>query len=109
MLVLVCTWDPLHTLKRADAQQRAVQTGWMAELVKQYPDKEELRAALAAEGLLTYTTSEEGERCADCNGLMDRVLSRPKIESKADAIRDVAQDFDKAIDRTRAARARGEL
>lgn len=81
----------------------------MAELIKQHPDKEALRMALASEGLLTYVMSEDGERCTECNGLMDRVMSRDRIESKLEAIRDVAQDFDKAIDRTRAARSRGEL
>jgi len=104
--VLVCTWDPEHTLGRAEFQQRAVKNGAIAKLIARHGDgTPALRSAFVRFKLASYTKSADGDKhCAECGALMDEVLSSDGIEDRLEAVRDVAQDFDKAVERTRRAR-----
>lgn len=106
MRVLVCTWDPAHTLSRAEVQRRAVRNGAVAGLVKRHGEgTEALRAAFLRYKLASSRDGLDGSKlCAVCGALMDEVLSRDGIDDRVEAIRDVALDFDKAVDRTRKAR-----
>lgn len=104
--VTVCTWEPRHTLERLEAQQRAVADGTIAKLIKKYgKGTGELQSALARERLVSMSTSSRGTMCLECGALVETVLAAPGITDKLEAVRDVAQDFDKAIVRTRQARS----
>jgi hypothetical protein len=108
--VTVCTWEPQHTLTRVEAQQAAVANGTIGRLIAKHGKGAELRAALSRAGLVSITKSDMGEpMCAECNALMDTLLSNRGIVDKVAATRDVVENFDKAIERTRDAKARGEF
>ena len=102
----VCTWEPQHTLARVEAQQLGVQDGSIAALVKKYGrGTDRLQAALLKAKLTSVVKSPRGEAvCAECEALAESVLARPGITDRVEAVRDVVQDFNKAIERTRAAR-----
>jgi hypothetical protein len=106
MKVLVCTWDPAHTLGRAEVQRRALKNGAIAKLVEKYgKGTPELHSAFMRYKLASYSTSLDGNRhCTECGAMMDEVLSQDGIKDKLEAIRDVAQDFGKAVQRTRRAK-----
>jgi len=98
-------WDPVHTLDRAELQRRALKNGAIAKLVSKYGSgTPELSEAFVRYKLASYVPSGDDKRCAECNALMDEVMSRNGIEDRLEAIRDVAQDFDGAVERTRRAR-----
>jgi hypothetical protein len=104
--VTVCTWEPQHTLDLIEVQQAAVQDGSLVKLIKKHGrGTDALRAAMVKANLVSVKTSERGEpTCPECGALMESVLARGGITDRADAVRDVVQDFDKAIERTRKAR-----
>lgn len=104
--VTVCTWEPQHTLDRIEAQQRAVQDGTIAKLVKKFGrGTDELEVALLQAKLSSIRRTLRNEpSCPECGALMDTVLARPGITDRVEAVRDVVQDFEKAIQRTRQAR-----
>lgn len=104
--VHVCVWAPGHTLARMEAQQAALRDGTIAKLTKEHGrGTEELRSAMRKAHLVTMSRTLHGELCCpECGALLERVLGRPGIEDKLEAVRDVAQHFDEAIDRTRKAR-----
>lgn len=110
MRVWVCTWEPEHTLRRADAIVAATASGLIRSLAKEFgADQGALSQALREAGLVSVYMRDELPVCPDCAALMDEVLSRDGIERHYDAIVDVVQDFDAAIDRTRRAKMRGEF
>ncbi len=102
MKVIVCTWDPEHTLARVEAQRRALKDGTIAKMVKEYGKGDALRSAMGRAKLVSHTTSLRGDEiCPECGALCDEVYSRDGITEKVAAVRDVAQDFEAAIQRTR--------
>ena len=109
--VTVCTWSPGHTLARVEAQQEAVKNGTMGRLIAKHGKGEELREVLAEKRLITVLKSENGgdPMCAECQALVDTLLAPAGITDKVEATRDVVDNFQKAIERTRDAKARGEL
>lgn len=104
--VTVCTWEPTHTLERVQAQQRALANGSIAKLIRKFgKGTAEFRQALSKLKLMSTHKSLDGSlHCPECGALMDTVLATPGIKDKTEAIRDVAEDFNKAIERTREAR-----
>lgn len=105
MKVWVCVWDAAHTLERVERQQEALRTGAIAKLIDTFgEDSPELQDALEHLRLLSRKSTPQGPVCPECGSLMDEVLSRPGIVDIESAVRDVAEDFSAAIDRTRAAR-----
>lgn len=104
--VTVCTWEPSHTLTRVEAQQRALKSGALAKLIKKFGKATpELRLAMSKVKLVSVHKSLDGSlHCPECGALMDTVLAAPGIKDKVEAVRDVADDFNKAIERTREAR-----
>lgn len=109
LAVTVCTWEPAHTLTRVERQQQALADGSLARLVKKFgKGTSELRSALARVKLVSMHKSLDGtHHCPECGALMDTVLAAPGIKDKTAAVRDVAEDFNKAIERTRKARLVG--
>ena len=106
--VVVCVWDPKHTLLRLESQRRAMGDGTIARLLKKHGEGDDFRSALADAKLTSMRSDDSGEvYCAECNSLMEKVLASPGISDKLEAIRDVAEDFDAAIDRTREAKGMG--
>ena len=107
--VTVCTWEPEHTLVRVEAQQRALKSGAIAKLIKKFgKGTGELRSKLAKLKLVSVQKSLDGElHCPECGAMMDTVLAAPGVVDKVEAVRDVAEDFNKAIERTREARLLG--
>lgn len=105
--VTVCVWDPGHTLARVEAQQRALADGTIAGLIRKHGEGTlALRSALAKARLMTTAKSLDGTlHCPECGSLMDEVLASEGIKDKVEAVRDVAQDFEAAIVRTREARS----
>lgn len=108
MKVWVCTWDPEHTLVRAEAAQAALKDGTIAKLVQKHGNKgPALERALSKKKLVGTGAGMRGDMiCRECGALCDEVYSRDGIEDKVEALRDVSQDFDKAITRTRRQRAK---
>jgi len=107
--VTVCTWDATHTLDRVEAQHEAIRTGVIKALVDKY-GKNSDKIGVAMDYLKLTSVVKRGDghlACAECGSLTDEVLSRPGIRDRLEAVRDVAQDFGGAIDRTRKARALG--
>jgi len=104
LAVTVCTWEPRHTLELIEAQQQGIQDGTVAKLVKKHGRGEALKKAMAESGLVSMKSTSRGPVCPTCDALMESVLARAGITERADAVRDVVQDFNKAIERTRAAR-----
>jgi hypothetical protein len=105
MKVWVCVWDATHTLDRVEKQQVALADGTIKKLIKAFgTDTPELREAMEKLGLLSRTDTDRGPVCPVCDSLMDEVLSRQGMTDRLAAVRDVAEDFGAAIDRTRAAR-----
>lgn len=109
--VVVCVWDPGHTVSRIEAQQRAVRDGTVVKLVKKYGEgSNELRSEMARLKLVSTVRSLDGSvHCPECGALVETVLASEGITDKLEAARDVAQDFDAAIVRTREARSAGEM
>lgn len=107
--VTVCVWDPQHTLERARAQERAIADGTVAKLVKEHGSgTDALRDAMMKAHLVTVLKGLDGTLyCPGCGALVDTVASSPGLKSKLDAYQDVADDFDKAVIRTRKLKARG--
>ena len=106
MQVVVCVWDPQHTLTRVEAQQRALKDGTLAKLVKKHGRSgTALEGAMASAALVSTTTSLRGDAiCSECGSLCETVFSQDGIESKVEAVRDVAQNLDAAMQRTRSRR-----
>jgi len=106
LTVTVCTWEPQHTLDLIELQQAAVRDGTIKKLVKKHGrGTPALRAAMAKAKLVSVKMSPRGEPvCPECAALMESVVARGGITDRAEAVRDVVQDFDKAIERTRKAR-----
>ena len=103
--LLVCTWEPAHTLDRVEAQQQAVANGRMKSLVKKHGSGPRLKSVLTKAGLVSVLKSVHGQlMCPECGAMMDTVLGRPGIADKVEALRDVVSDFDMAIQRTRESR-----
>jgi hypothetical protein len=103
--VLVCVWDPSHTLDRVEAQRDALRDGTIAKMIKEHGEGEALRAAMQRERLVSSSKSLRGDSiCPECGTPMETLLARPGITDKVEAVWDVAQDIAAAIDRTRRAR-----
>jgi len=104
--VTVCTWDPQHTLALVEAQQVALRDGSIAALVRKHGrGTPALQRSLVQAKIVSVVKTDVGEVCcADCGALVETVLSREGIKDRVEAVRDVAQNFNKAIERTRAAR-----
>lgn len=104
--ITVCTWEPEHTLDRVRAQQQALRDGTIAALVKEHgKGTTELRSAMTKAHLVTTSKSLDGtEHCPECGALVDTVLGPEGVSDKLMAMTDIAQDFSRAIDRTRKAR-----
>lgn len=102
MFVLVCTWDPKHTLARKQAQESALRQGVIAAIVQECgDDRDSLSTRMAP---YVSWVDEDGEKvCADCGGLMENVLARPDIVDPVVAMEEVAENFEDAIQRTRSA------
>lgn len=107
MKVLVCVWEPKHTLVRLLRQRKAKSDGTIARLVEEHgTGTDALRAALLRAKLLTHMVTIHGDKtCPDCGSLMEEVDGPDGIDDPVEAVRDVAHDFDAALTRTRAARA----
>lgn len=108
MEVTVCTWEPKHTAERVAAQQRALAKGVIAKLVKEHgKGTDALQQALVSKKLVSVRKSERGElTCPECGALMETVLAGPGITDRLEAVKDVADDFSAAIERTRDARSK---
>ena len=103
--VHVCAWDPAHTLSRIQAQQTALRDGVIAKLVKKHGKGDALRSVMQKAKLTTMSKSLNGDlHCPECGALMDRLLGRDGIVDKVEVVRDIVDDLDAAIDRTRMAR-----
>ena len=104
--VTVCTWEPEHTLDRVRAQYDALRDGTIAALVKKHGKGSlELRSAMLKAGLVSVLDSlDDTQHCPVCGALMDTVLGPEGVLDKLIAVRDVAQDLNRAIERTRKAR-----
>lgn len=102
MRVLVCTWDPSHTLQIAEAQQKATRGGVVVALFKECDeDIAALAKKLASRSLLTVKMVSGEPCCTRCGTPMEWLYSQDGIDEWLLAVRDVAQDFDKAFERTR--------
>jgi len=100
--VLVCTWEPIHTARIADAQKVAVKNGTIAAIAKEAEgDRDEIQKALAAKGLLTLRLVSGDACCAECRTPMEWLYSADHISDYAAAVRDVAENFNEAFERTR--------
>lgn len=103
--VHVCVWEPRHTLECIQIQQRALRNGAIAKLVEKHGDGPELRDAMEKAKLVTMKHSVQGDlECIECGALMERLLASPGIADKVEAARDIADNFDRAIERTREAK-----
>jgi len=104
--VTVCTWEPQHTLDRVEAQQQALRDGTLKKLIKKHGrGTPALTSALSKARLVSIRKTVRGEPCCpECGALMETVVARGGIADRVEAVRDVVQDFSKAIERTRAAR-----
>jgi hypothetical protein len=103
--VHVCVWDPKHTAAISHAQISAVSDGTIAKLAKKHgPGSKELKEALVKKKLVTMTQKGDDLHCTECDSLMDRLLAKPGITERHQAIEEIAENFDAAIDRSRDAR-----
>jgi len=109
MRVWVCTWEPEHTLQRTDRIRAAIATGLMRVFIREHGYGSELTTALQEAGLVSVIMRDGDAICPECDAFMDVVLSRERIEDPYDALVDVVQDFDIAIERTRRAKARSQF
>ena len=102
----VCVWDPSHTLARVQKQQDALADGTIAKLIKKHgKGTEALRAAMQKAKLVTMSRDLRGQLiCPECGALMDKVVAREGVVNKLEAVRDIAHDFEAAIDRSRLAK-----
>jgi hypothetical protein len=108
MRVLVCAWDPSHTLSRAELQHRALKNGAITKLVEKYGNgTPEMHEAFVRYKLASFYTADGYQHCAECGALMDEILSSDGIKDRLEATRDVVHNFDKAVERTRRARQEG--
>jgi hypothetical protein len=102
MKVLVCTWEPQHTVEIAEGQRKAVHTGVIAALHEECGgDLRTLTKKLSERSLVTVKTVSGVPCCARCGTPMEWLYSQDGIEDRLAAIRDVAEEFDKAFERTR--------
>lgn len=102
MRVLVCTWDPAHTLRITEAQQRALANGSIAAMwTEAEGDKEAMQRLLAERSLLTVKQVSGEPCCSECGTPMEWLYSADGISSQYMAVKDVAENFDKAFERTR--------
>jgi hypothetical protein len=102
MRVLVCTWDPAHTLKISEAQQRAVNDGSIASMwTEANEDKEEMQRLLASRSLLSVKQVSGEPCCFECGTPMEWLYSADGVVGQYMAVKDVAENFDKAFERTR--------
>ena len=101
--ITVCVWEPSHTLDRIRAQQDALRDGTIAGLVKKHgAATSELRSAMAKARLVSVMKSVDGtEHCPECGSLVATVHGPEGVLDKLTAMTDIAQDFNKAIERTR--------
>lgn len=105
--IAVCVWEPKHTLARVEAQRAALQDGTVAKLVKKHGEgTSALRSAMSKAKLVTMHRSLNGEmHCPECGALLETLLAKPGIADKVEAVKDIVDDLDAAIERTREARA----
>lgn len=106
IVVSICTYDPNHTLARYLAQQAAVESGRMKELVDACgPEGPTQRALLGQklleEELLMVTHRDGDALCADCLMPIERVYAPIDCNTLEEALRAVTDDLDGAIERTR--------
>lgn len=102
MRVLVCTWEPNHTARIADAQKAAVKNGTVAAIVRDAEgDRDRIQKALAAKGLLSVQMISGDPCCAECKTPMEFLYSADEASSYVAAVRDIAKNFDEAFERTR--------
>jgi hypothetical protein len=101
--ITVCTWEPTHTLDRIRAQQTALRDGTIAKLVKEHgKGTDSLRSAMMNAGLVSVATSlDRSDHCTVCGALVDTVFGPEGVTDKLMAMTDIAQDFNRAIERTR--------
>lgn len=110
--VNVCVWEPLHTLKRVEDRDAAVKSGLVAQIIAQSGgtkngqpvDGAALVKALDQAQLLTIREDGDDLVCAECGALVEKFVSADGVVSRAEAVRDVVERFDEAIERTREAR-----
>lgn len=107
--VMVCTFEPKHTLERALKRERAVANGTIARLKKRSERGElDFEQELARIGVLTMKhRSDDAVVCAECGMGMEELAAPEGITSKTEAIRSVCADFPGAIRRTRELRLLG--
>lgn len=106
--VMVCTFEPQHTLGRALKQERAAKDGTVAKL-KAKADEGELvlQDELARLGLLTMKRRPNHDIvCAECGMVMEEVYAPDEVADRMEAIKSVCSDFGGAIKRTREVRNR---
>ena len=103
--ILMCTWDPAHTVDRLEAQAEALKSGEVARMIKKHGKGHNLQSAMAKAKLTSvrYTLHKE-PICPECGALMEEIVGNPVVSTKLEAARDAAEDFNKAIERTRALR-----
>lgn len=101
--VMVCTFEPQHTLSRATKQRQAAQDGTLAKLKKRLEEQgAELEDALDRLGILTMKRRANHDIvCAECGMVMEEVYASEGITDRMEAIVDVCNDFGEAIRRTR--------
>lgn len=104
--ITVCTWEASHTLDRIRTQHDALRDGTIVALVKKHgKNTPELRSAMLKARLLSVRKSPDGtEYCPECGALMDTVLGPEGVLDKLTAMIDIAQDLNRAIERTRRSR-----
>lgn len=101
MWVHLCVWDPNHTLTLLQSQKEAVEDGTIAGLVKKHGRGAKLREVMREAKLTTMHREKDGElRCVECDALMDELVARDGIVDKVEAVRDIVQNFDEAVQRT---------
>ena len=106
--VMVCTFEPQHTLSRALKQERAVSDGTVAKL-KARADEGELvlQDELGRLGLLTMKRRANHDIvCPECGMVMEEVYAPDEVVDRMEAIKSVCSDFGGAIRRTREAKNR---
>lgn len=106
LLVMVCSFEPQHTLDRALKQERAVSDGTVARLKEKAERGEvDLQRELERLGLLTMKRRPNHDIvCPDCGMGMEEVVAPENVADRMAAVRAVCTDFSAAIRRTREVR-----
>lgn len=106
--VMVCTFEPQHTLNRALKQERAMSDGTIAKLKHRAEQGEiVLNDELGKLGILTMKRRANHDIvCPDCGMVMEEVHAPDEVDDRMEAIKSVCLDFGGAIRRTREAKNR---